>query len=144
MTASTRIAAQEALEARFAARMAAALRAQSEQLPHDVAERLRASREQALSRRRRRPAAAAMPVLVGSAHGAGLLARPSPWWLKMASGLPALLLVAGLLLIGYWDSLEQVQAAAEIDAVLLADELPPRAYADPGFVEYLKAPPNAD
>jgi hypothetical protein len=34
----------------------------------------------------------------------------------------------------------QISAAAEIDASLLADDLPPSAYSDPGFVEFLKAP----
>ena len=32
-------------------------------------------------------------------------------------------------------------AAAEVDAALLADDLPPEAYTDPGFGEFLKAPP---
>jgi hypothetical protein len=36
--------------------------------------------------------------------------------------------------------LQQIQAAAEVDAVLLADDLPPEAYADPGFGEFLKLP----
>jgi hypothetical protein len=29
-------------------------------------------------------------------------------------------------------------AAAEVDTALLADTLPPEAYRDPGFVEFLK------
>jgi hypothetical protein len=36
---------------------------------------------------------------------------------------------------------EQVDAAAEIDAALLADDLPPAAYSDPGFLAFLKNPP---
>ena len=34
------------------------------------------------------------------------------------------------------------QVAAEVDAALLGDDLPINAYRDPGFVEYLKAPPG--
>jgi hypothetical protein len=30
--------------------------------------------------------------------------------------------------------------AAEIDSALLADDLPPKAYSDAGFVEFLKTP----
>ena len=49
-------------------------------------------------------------------------------------------LAAGLLLIEHWQSNAQIAAAAEIDANLLADDLPPGAYSDPGFVEFLKSP----
>ena len=45
-----------------------------------------------------------------------------------------------MLFIQHWSSREQVLAAAAIDALLLADELPVRAYTDPGFAEFLKAP----
>ena len=31
---------------------------------------------------------------------------------------------------------------AEIDAALLADDLPPKAYSDAGFAEFLKTPPE--
>jgi hypothetical protein len=33
-------------------------------------------------------------------------------------------------------------AAAEIDAQLLSDTLPPAAYSDPGFAEFLKNNPT--
>jgi hypothetical protein len=36
---------------------------------------------------------------------------------------------------------EQIRTAAEIDAALLGDALPPAAYTDPGFAEYLAAHP---
>jgi hypothetical protein len=56
--------------------------------------------------------------------------------------LPLLLLVGGLLLIQQWSSRERVLAAAEIDTLLLADTLPPSAYGDPGFAEFLRSPPQ--
>ena len=65
-------------------------------------------------------------------------AAPSPWWLKLASGFPLVVLLVGLAVIVQWNNHEQVLAAAEIDTMLLADELPPKAYADPGFAEFLK------
>ena len=37
---------------------------------------------------------------------------------------------------------QQIAAAAEIDTDLLTDALPPTAYGDAGFVEFLKAPQN--
>jgi hypothetical protein len=49
------------------------------------------------------------------------------------------MLVGGLLMIGHWSAREQVVAAADFDTQLLADDLPPSAYSDPGFAEYLRS-----
>lgn len=59
------------------------------------------------------------------------------WGLRMASLLPLIALVGGLWAVHQWTQREQVQAAAEVDTALLTDDLPPAAYADPGFEEYL-------
>jgi hypothetical protein len=83
-------------------------------------------------------------------HGVGLTAQGaavlgfsrSPWWLRIASALPLVALVAGLLLIQDWQTRSQISVAAEVDAALLGDDLPINAYRDAGFVEYLKAPPS--
>jgi len=58
----------EAIEMRFAARLAAGLSERAADVPHDIGERLRVAREQALARAReaRRPAPAAAPVIVGA------------------------------------------------------------------------------
>ena len=69
-----------------------------------------------------------------------MLSGPPAWWLKLASGLPLVFLIAGLVAIDHLVMQEQVIAAAEIDTLLLADDLPPEAYADPGFGEYLRSP----
>ena len=133
----------DALQARLAARLVVALGEQAANLPRDLSERLRVSRDQAVTRARevRRLAPAAATVIAGASRGgAAVLGRPTPWWQPMASLLPLLVLTAGLVLIGRWDALEQVQAAADIDSVLLADDLPPAAYSDPGFAEFLKSP----
>jgi hypothetical protein len=58
-------------------------------------------------------------------------------WLKLASLMPLLLLVGGLLLIQHSQWYQQLTASAEMDAALLSDKLPPAAYGDPGFSEYL-------
>ncbi len=133
-----------ALELRFAARVAAGLNAQAATVPHDIAERLRFGREQALAKAReaRRQAPASAPAVLAVTRGGAVLlgGGPAPWWQRAASVLPLVLLVAGLMFIGARMTREQVQAAAEIDAVLLADDLPPDAYSDPGFAEFLKTP----
>lgn len=126
----------ESLEARFALRVTSALSEKT--LGHDIDQRLRVAREQALAMGRQSRAAAAS---VTQRSGGSLLAMGgSPWWLRLASITPLVVLALGFLLIERIDSREQIQAAAEIDAVLLADELPPRAYSDPGFGEFLKQP----
>lgn len=134
----------ESLEARLAARLAAGLNESAAGLPHDIAERLRIGRQQALLRARQRKvalAAAAGVVNAGGAGAAATMGRTGGLWVALASWLPLAVLIAGLLLIQQWATHEQVMAAAEIDAVLLADDLPPAAWTDPGFREYLKAPP---
>jgi Protein of unknown function (DUF3619) len=71
-------------------------------------------------------------------HGRHLDDAPPSWGWRVASVLPLLVLLAGLWGINAWYQREQVQAAAEVDMALLSDDLPPAAYADPGFEEYLR------
>jgi hypothetical protein len=86
------------------------------------------------------------PQVAASRAGATLTWPGAPsdggsgWWLKLGALLPLVALVAGLMLIQDWHGSNQVSAAAEIDASLLSDDLPPSAYSDPGFVEFLKSP----
>jgi Protein of unknown function (DUF3619) len=127
---------QQALEARFGLRLAAALDEQP--LHHDIKERLRIARDQALVKAaaaRRLSAAPSVSVL--SSGSEAVLGRSS-WWVPAASLLPILVLVFGFVMVEWLDDSERVRAAAEIDSVLLADDLPPRAYADPGFTQYLR------
>ena len=134
----------EALQTRFALDVAARLDEAALQVAPDVAERLRFARESALERARTTraavPAQAAQPLLQGGGAAAlGLAGRfAAPWWVKLASTLPLFALVAGLLLIQESNRQAQIRAAAEVDAALLSDDLPPSAYSDPGFVEFLK------
>lgn len=139
MTTSSLPHDAEALTLRFAARVAAGLSERATEVPHDVSERLRFAREKAVAQARIARRAAQAPVALGG--GTAAFGGGGAWWQRLASILPLVLLVAGLLLIQERVTLEQVEAAAEIDAVLLADDLPPEAYTDPGFGEFLKAPP---
>lgn len=148
MKPSTSLANSDVLQARLASRLTAALGERASMLPHDIVERLRFAREQALVHARASrlraatvratSAAPAMTLVLGP--GGAALAGPPAWWLKMANVLPVLLLIAGLVLVEDLTMRTQVLAAADIDSVLLADDLPPAAYTDPGFVEFLKAP----
>ena len=134
----------DSLEARFAMRVAARLNEQALSISPDIGERLRFAREQAMARAGlARAAAIAQPQLtVLNGASAALLGGGGGWWVKIASVLPLLALVAGLMLIERLQTNEQISVAAEVDAALLADTLPPTAYSDAGFVEFLKTPPN--
>jgi len=129
---SQRLARIAALESRLGLKVADRLSEGAESLPHDVTERLRFARSLALSRA---PRLATQVEVYGSGKG---LALGSSWWRPVASVLQVLALAGGLLLIGHLHSQAQISAAAEIDAALLSDDLPPEAYNDPGFVEFLK------
>jgi Protein of unknown function (DUF3619) len=109
----------DALQARFALRVASRLSERADALPHDLSERLRVAREQAVQQAR---------------------GQPPSGWLRLASLLPLLLLVAGLLAIQHLHTQAEIHAAADVDAALLADDLPPEAYGDPGFVAFLRQP----
>lgn len=131
------------LQERFARRVAAALTEQQTVQPRqDIEERLRIAREQALTRARKGKQASAAPTVTSStAGGAAILGGPgnsSPWWLRLSSLLPLAVLLAGLFLIDRHYTQSQIEAAAEVDAAILADDLPPEAYRDPGFAEFLK------
>lgn len=143
LDSSYRGTAREAIESRFARRVAACLSETVETVSPDVGERLRFGREKALqAARQMRPSLA--PHGVGStASGAAIIGfSQSPWWLRFGSFLPLVALVGGLLLIQDWQARMQVSVAAEVDEALLGDDLPITAYRDPGFAEFLKAPPN--
>lgn len=132
------------VEARLGLRLASALSGQV--LSHDVGERLRVAREQALARarevRRTAPAAAGSAVVAVSAKGSAVLGGFVPWWQRAASVLPLIVLVAGLVAIDQYALREQVVIAADIDAQILSDDLPPAAYSDPGFAEFLRNGPE--
>ncbi|MGY4829419.1 DUF3619 family protein [Sphaerotilaceae bacterium SBD11-9] len=135
----------DALEARLAFRLTAALTERTADLSPDVTERLRFAREQALARARTaRAATTAKPEVVVSSGTTLTLGRGSnegsAWWVQLVALVPLIALLGGLVLIQKLHDRNQIAAAAEIDASLLADDLPPSAYSDPGFVEFLKAP----
>ncbi len=131
---------RDGLEARFGVRVASMLSERAQSTAPDISERLRFAREQALVRAQaaRRPLqTASAPVVVGRG-GSAVLANPLGWWFKLGSAAPLALLVLGLAGIAHVHDKAQIAAVAEVDAALLSDDLPPAAYTDPGFAEYLK------
>jgi len=136
---SVLVSYREAAQARFARRIVARLNADAEQMDVDIAERLRFAREGALERARRArapEAVAAGHVQVNGRGTAALSGGGSGWWFKLVSIAPLVALVCGLVLIQQFQTRAQISVAAEVDAALLADDLPPNAYSDAGFAEF--------
>lgn len=140
---------------RFGRGVASRLSERTAAMPHDVTERLRFAREQAVARAALARAAASVaatapatprPAVVQLGSTLALSGGPaghdrggrSGLWAKLVSALPLLALAGGLLLMQQGQIQEQLVAAAEVDTALLSDNLPPAAFSDPGFAEYLK------
>lgn len=108
-------------------------------LSHDVSERLRIARQQALAVRKPEPAPSMQLLQQGSS-----LALTGPHnenlglWSILGSSIPLLAMLAGLVLVQVWDHDSTVSELAEIDTALLVDDLPPAAYSDAGFIQFLR------
>lgn len=124
----------------FGARVAARLSDAVNDLPRDVAERLRAARVRAVASRR---AIALQPVtstviLNGPSATLSVHGDHLSGWGRVAAFLPLLALVAGLIAISAVQDDLRASELAEIDVALLTDDLPPAAYADAGFAQFIK------
>lgn len=129
----------ETLLDRYGLRIAARLSMGTDDLPHDVTERLKAARMQALGRRKvARPATAGAVFLAGGTAVMGGGEDPLSWWGRLASVLPLVVLAVGLVTIHTIRNEQVAGELAAVDAALLADDLPPSAYADPGFARFVE------
>ena len=117
----------------------------SPELAYDIGERLRAARMQALAARKTELSSVMNTQLNVSGAQATLTAAGGdngPAWSRWASLLPLVALVFGLIAIQSIQSESSITEIAEVDAALLLDELPPTAYTDPGFLQFLKSNAN--
>ncbi len=130
--------ARRAASSHAAQRMAALVLAeQTQRITPQHQQRLHQARAAALARARWRTAPVRRPALatvVVSMH------EPDrPGWFAWGGALAAALLLAfGLVTLQHFQNERLIRATADIDTALLLDDLPPAAYADPGFARYLK------
>ncbi len=109
-------------------------------LPHDISERLRVARMQAISLRKPEPVRVLAPQLVPAlGTSMGNLDEGLNLWSRLASALPLIALLFGLATIHIFQNEFRANEIAQVDAELLTDDLPPNAYTDPGFLIYLKS-----
>ena len=130
----------ESYQDRLGHSIASRLTDSTQSLPNDISERLKAARMQALAKRKVVKLQTATGININA--GAATLNRggsDNSLWTRLGSFIPLVALVVGLLTIAVIQEQRRVDEIAEIDVELLADELPPAAYTDPGFLHYLNA-----
>ena len=111
----------------------------ADNLPHDISERLKAVRAQAVARRKVVSLQLASDVSISGGVAALQFGdNEGGLWNRIASLLPLLALIVGLVFIAVSQDEMRAREVAEVDAELLIDELPPAAYTDPGFAQFLR------
>lgn len=128
----------ESYEDRFGRNLVARLSDTTQNLPNDISERLKAARMQALAKRKVVKLQTASSV--NSSGGAATMTMGdsgNSLWTRLGAFIPLLALVVGLLAIAVVQEQRRANELAEVDVELLADDLPPAAYTDPGFVHFL-------
>lgn len=129
-------------ELNFAYKVRHALNENLEHLPEATVGRLDAARKLALSRQKKRSPVwvwAGVPKLVGSVGGqvGNFFSDPLAWVGRMGVAVPLLVLAAGLVFIYQMEEQKHISEMAEIDAMVLSDDLPISAYLDQGFNAFL-------
>jgi hypothetical protein len=127
-----------AKEIDFAYRVRHALNENLEHLPPSTTTRLAEARRAAISRKKPDlPKRAWVPRPVVAESGDGFFNRPLSWLGRMSVALPIVLAFAGLVGMYQAEKQQHIRELAEIDAMVLSDELPLSAYTDHGFNAYL-------
>jgi hypothetical protein len=126
----------------FGKRIASYLDQGNQQLSYEITERLRAARTRAIASRRVNQFEfnTAQDVQVQS-NGSIRLPFPSKMndiYSLIFSFIPLICLAAGLMMLYEFHNDQTALELAEIDSALLIDDLPPQAYTDPAFVDFLK------
>lgn len=125
----------------FGRRVAVHLDESNQHLPYNIAERLRASRMRAVAVRRVSQTDWQTAEDLQAQNGVLNLKFPTRthvFFSSLGSLIPLICLAAGLVLLYDFHNDQSALELAEVDSALLVDDLPPEAYADPGFAHFLK------
>jgi hypothetical protein len=133
-------ALSENYQDRFGRSLVARLSDSTQGLPNDITERLKAARVQALAKRKVVKLQATTGI---NSNGGGATLHmgdsDNSLWTRLGSFIPLLALIVGLLAIAVVQEQRRANEIADVDVELLADDLPPAAYTDSGFVHFLNA-----
>ena len=120
-------------EERYASRVRQALNHGLNDISPAATRRLEAARHQALSRQKQ--AAPQLALAGDKTPGFHLRSLSDNRYLRQVLAFLALLL--GMWISFYWHSLEYVTQLEDVDSALLTDDLPPEAFMDNDFLEWL-------
>jgi hypothetical protein len=126
----------------FGLTAAALLRQGSQSLPAGIKDRLYAARLKALSVKKPEKVRIEQHVLASSSGNWSTGSRS--FWDNVGWIAPLVVLVFGLIGISQWQQDSRINDIAELDIALLTDDVPPDAYADSGFLGFLKNGPLAE
>ncbi len=126
----------------FGQASAALLRQGIQTIPQNIKDRLHAARMKALSVRKPEKVRIQKYVLAGSARN--WTSGSNEFWDTVGWIAPLIVLVFGLIGIAQWQDDSRINDIAEVDAALLSDDVPPDAYADSGFMAFLKNGPLSE
>lgn len=125
-------------EERYAYRVRQTLNQGLKDIPPAASRRLEAARHLALARQKQAVPQVALAGMGTSSFWSGNHAS----YLKQILAVLALLL--GMWISFYWHSVQYVTEMEEVDSALLTDDLPPDAFLDNDFFEWLKDDSSED
>ena len=112
-------------------------------LPKEIKDRLYAARMKAISLKKPEKVRVQKRALATSS-GNWNSGSSNGLWDTIGWVAPLAVLVFGLIGIAQWQDDSRINDIAEVDAALLTDDVPPDAYADSGFMAFLKNGPLSD
>jgi len=127
----------------FGRRVAVQLDHGNQDMSYEISERLRAARMRAVAARRVSQTEWQLASEVQTQNGLLSMNFPSKVQIflnSLVSLVPLICLAAGLVMLYDFHNDQSASELAEVDSALLVDDLPPQAYADPGFLQFLKLP----
>ena len=119
-------------EKRYAYRIRQTLNYGLKDIPPAATRRLDAARHLAVARQKQ----AAPQMVLAGASAPSFWSGPQAPYLKQFLAVLALLL--GMWISFYWHSVQYINELEQVDSALLTDELPPDAFLDNDFFEWLK------
>lgn len=125
-------------ELNFAYKVRHALNESLDSLPASTTEKLASARKIALSHKKKEsPLLAWVPRHLYAGQIGNFFSEPLSWLTRMGLVVPLIVLALGLISIYQYEQERHIKDTAEIDAEVLADELPLSAYVDHGFNAFL-------
>jgi Protein of unknown function (DUF3619) len=134
MTNATRFITED----QFARSLIQRLDASAQTTAPDIAERLRFARERALGAQKVTQAYTAWSLAPQASSSFALGGGNFNLFNKLGLLVPLVALVVGLIAITQLQNDYRAKEIADVDAAILTDDLPPSAYADQGFGQFLK------